>query len=209
MERVSSSPASEQDLSAALIQRNTEDVEGQPLSAASLAGNIENDAQAFGVENQQLTAYINTLREMGHRVTVAALPEGVGGQFDGRITMAHATTEVTPENISSTIDCMKEVHRHEMYHATNGHLEGMRTMGGDGALINGVSFTSTEIIEGLTVAETGNEFVSDGYHGYEADLTGAIAGAGLSMDRLRRAVNTEKDLGLIDDRRLEEEPVIA
>ena len=65
--------------------------------------------------------------------------------------------------------------------------------------IGNVEFTEVSLIEGLTVAETGNAFVSEDYRRYESDLKTAVSAADLTLDAVRTAVNTEKDLSRIDD----------
>lgn len=201
MEHLSSTSSAE-DISAAVINTAVERQEqGGDTSYQEFATTVEDIANQAGVETPQVDAYIGALRTFSHDAAIGALPEGVGGQFDGAITIATNTVEVGADGVDKTIARMQEVYDHELYHALNGHTDAMMTW--DGAptvVIAGEGFDTTEVIEGLTVTETGEEFVSGGYKQHKSDLNSAIAKAGLNLDDVRNAVNEEHDFGLIDDR---------
>ncbi len=201
MEHITSTSSAEE-LSVQVINTAVQDAEKNgALSTSEFATHVEKMSAASGMETPETARYISALRNVSHDATVGALPEGIGGQFDGEVTIATSTLEVGSEGIEKTIAQMQEVDRHEAYHALNQHLEPLQTVDGSGmVVIAGEEFSTTEVIEGLTVSETGNVFVSDGYRQHEDEVTSAIAEAGLSRDDLRRAVNDEKDLTQIDDR---------
>ncbi len=205
------STSSAEEMSAAVI--NTAiyqaDTEGG-VSYRELAANVENTAQGAGVETAQVAEYIGALRTFTHDVTIGALPEGVGGQFDGSITIALDTVKVGPKGVEETIAKMQEVFDHEAYHALNHHTDAMMTW--DGAptvIIAGEGFTTTEIVEGLTVAETGEDFVSGKYKDHKRYLLSSIVQADLPLEDVKDAVNNTKDLKEIDDRGRAFEPTMA
>jgi len=118
------------------------------------------------------------------------------------ITIATSTIEIGDSGVSQTIARMQEVYDHELYHALNHHTDAMMTWDSDATIIiAGEGFSTTDIIEGLTVVETGEDFVSDGYKGHKKRLLSSIVAASLSLDDVRDAVNSTKDLTQIDDRR--------
>ncbi len=197
-----SSPSSAEDMSAAVINAAVEEAGHQSVSYSSLAHSVETIASDVGVETPEVADYISALRTFTHDVTIGALPEGVGGQFDGSITIATNTVEVGSSGVMQTIAQMQEVYDHELYHALHHHTDAMMTWGGESnVVIAGQGFSTTDVIEGLTVAETGDEFVSQDYKNHRERLLSSIARAGISLDDVRAAVNRQKDLTLIDDRR--------
>lgn len=198
MERFPSTQDSER-AAANLVNETVDTAEGQ--SNADLARSIETAAKEQGLE-KQTAEYVNVLREQSHAFVVDALPPGVGGQFDGSRIDVAPTVLTVDKSISQTVDQIQEVTAHEAYHAMHNHTDAMMSYaGGPRVVIAGQEFTETEIIEGLTVADTGNQFVSDGYRQHEEKLRSAAASAGIGMDAVRVAVNEKKDLTEIDDRR--------
>jgi hypothetical protein len=155
---------------------------------------------------------------------IEELEKGVGGLYNGSKEKIALETLKVHDDIKKTIENSKEVAAHEAYHADNKHLEAMKTVdenaiqkepgkeGGwknakkDAALVMGKKeFTEEQLIEGLTVKETGDKFVSKEYQNHKAELEAGMSAAGLDINQVREAVNEKKDLTLIDDRTQEKE----
>jgi len=180
-------------------------VGGGTISLTNFANTVDTAAEQAPEEVQRLLAqYLAGFQTTTHNAVVNALPEGVGGQFDGNtVFIAASTMEVGPEGVATTVEQIGETLRHEAYHKLNAHTAALTVGGsakGDIAVTIGeIGFTRTELIEGLTVLDTGNVFVSDEYREFEANLKKGVAQSDVSMDDVRRAVNEEKDLRRIDN----------
>lgn len=156
-------------------------------------------------EAQRVQMYINGIRPQIQGAIVQDLNPGIGGQYDGNpsVTIA-ASTLMVDSSIEETIARAEEVRAHENYHAANNHLEPIAVVNDTRtnafAVIGGYAFTQTELIEGLTVMQTGNTFVSDEYRAHEQALSNAMTASGQTVGDIEEAVNRAKDLSLIDDR---------
>ena len=178
------------------------------VSGEQLAQTIEDVSTQAHIESPEVPKYIAALRTMSHDAAIGELPEGVGGQFDGSITIASSTMEVSSGGVSETIAQMQEVYDHELYHALHHHTDAMMTYeGSTNVIIAGEGFTTTELVEGLTVAKTGEKFVSDEYKSYKARLLQCIDKADLTLGDIEKAVDTQK-LVAVDDRAAEEEELV-
>lgn len=165
-----------------------------------LANHVE--AQASADVLPTVRPYIEELRRWSHEVTIGALPEGVGGQFDGSIDVALRTVDIDPRGLEWTILAMQEAYAHELYHTTHEHLKPMQTMDEtDSVIIAGEGIETRDIIEALTVEETGDETVSQEYQENRGHVFSLLAHAGLGIADMREAVNEAHDLTLLDDRR--------
>ncbi|MEI8230207.1 MAG: hypothetical protein WCG83_03635 [Candidatus Peregrinibacteria bacterium] len=143
----------------------------------------------------EVREYIAALQSSSHTFVIDALPDGIGGQWDGQeIVVASSTLEVGSHGVRHTIAHAQEVIAHEAYHAIHGHTEPMKTVDGQGVIIAGEGFTATELIEGVTVAQTGEESVDESYKRYRSRLLSVI-----TTDEVEAAIS-KKDLTLIDDR---------
>jgi hypothetical protein len=186
-----------------------EHVEGAS-SASDLQRKIEQDTRAITDETRtKINTYVSGMKDATKGAVIDELDAGVGGLYNGKEQIIAESTLEVSGSIEQTVNRIGEVSRHEAYHATNKHLESMQTAAGQGSeetlVLGGKSFKNdTPLVEGLTVHDTGNEFVSDQYVQYEEELVSAASAAGVSMDEVRNAVNVEKDLTLIDDRTRED-----
>lgn len=157
-----------------------------------------------GETREKVSEYLDGMVDATKGTSVEELGRGIGGLYNGsERKIARDTVEVRG-GIRETVERMREVSKHELYHAAHHHLAPMETAATkeeqDDLRLGGASFTEEEFIEGLTVHDTGNTFVSEGYRGHENKLVSAASAAGMSMGEVRRAINEEKDLTLIDDR---------
>jgi hypothetical protein len=208
MERYPSSSADQGSDATAVINETLEE-NGTGASNDKLAREIEQAATERGLEKETAN-YVHALREQSHSFVVDALPPGVGGQFDGSSIDVAPGVLIVDRSIEETVDRMKEVTAHEAYHAMHNHTDAMMTYAGEPTVvIAGEEFSTTDIIEGLTVADTGNQFVSDEYQEMEERVRRATARAGIGLDGAREAVNQAKDLTTIDDRRVSPSLAIA
>ena len=176
------------------------------ISPEQLQTRIEIAATLVSDEAQPLVQqYLSTLQEFYNGATIEKLPKGIGGQFDGEVAIAAQAVEVDQQGVGTTIARMEEINEHEAYHADHNHLQSLEFVvtenGGSEVIIGQRSFDQEALIEGLTVAETGDTFVSDDYRAKMQNLLGAIdAAPGLTLDGVRRAVNETKNMYEIDDR---------
>ncbi|MDD5623909.1 MAG: hypothetical protein PHI23_04340 [Candidatus Peribacteraceae bacterium] len=181
--------------SVAVINGAVAEADGGALSQHTLADRIEERAE--GVDLPGVSQYLAALRSFHHESIVTPLPEGVGGRFDGSsIEIATDTMEVGSEGVAETIARVQEVQAHELYHAVHHHTEALVTAGEgpSSVFIAGEGFSVTELIEGLTVAKTGDRFVSAQYREYKGRLLSCVGRAGLGLDDVEKAVNRRKDL---------------
>ncbi len=190
---------------AAIINRNIEEAPDGASSPEQIQEAIKEDIDGVkGETRTQVQAYLAGMKEATKGAQVEKLEDGTGGLYDGTNQKIAKSTLEASGSIKETVARMKEVGDHEAYHAENKHLEAMKSADrGDGDVLQlgGKSFkTDTPLIEGLTVNDTGDSFVSDQYVQYKEDLVGAASAAGVSMEEVRTAVNEKKDLTLIDDR---------
>lgn len=196
------------EMTAAVINGAVDRAEDQgSVSARELGRTIEDAAEGLELNDQEVQQYVTAIQRMSHDAAIGPLPDGVGGQFNGSITVATDTLKVPAAEagrygVAQTIARMEETFEHELYHAMHHHTDPMMTYDGSSTVvIAGEGFETTEIIEGLTVDQTGAEFVSPEYRQYREDLFRAIAAADIDLNDLKAAVNEQHDFTLIDDRR--------
>lgn len=175
-------------------------------SADNIIGELEDSKEMLEAsEAATVQQYIDGIRPQIEGAMVTDLDPGVGGLYDGSPQVKIAEDMlVIDQSVDATIARLEEVREHENYHAENNHLEPMDvvhdTRTDAFAVIGGQEFTETELIEGLTVMQTGNTFVSDEYRDHERTLEAAMAASGQSVEDIEEAVNHAKDITLIDDR---------
>lgn len=203
--------ATAEEQAARIISQTTQELvsDGGGTSPSVLASEIEKRAEFASPEAQQLVQqYIRGLLQLTrYGASIAVLPPRVGGLYDGRIKVAEQTVQVDEQapDIAQTIKRIEEVNRHEGYHLTHHHITPLATAPSEDAAtvvtIGEQQFRNEEkIIEGLTVIETGDEFVSDDYRKHMENLLTAIdASPTVSLDDVRQAVNEDHDLAGIDD----------
>lgn len=166
-----------------------------------------------GDERRKVERYIADMRMIFRSMVIDDLGGNTAGLYDGNDIFIDRKVMGIGESVDETVSRAQEVYEHEKYHAENNHMEPLQIVGetrGDiAAVIGGQEFNTTELIEGLTVMETGNQFVSDGYRGYERDLQQAMEEADLEIEEIRAALNKDKDLRKIDDRMRQPEKTLA
>ncbi len=155
-------------------------------------------------ERATIDSYIAAMRPIYAAMVVDEFSGNIAGLYDGSQIYVDQAVMMVGESVDTTIAQAQEVYDHETYHQANNHLAPMKVVAGmrDGvyAVIGGVAFTQTELIEGLTVAETGNQFVSAEYKAHERAIRKAADASGEGISGIAEAVNNKKDLTLIDDR---------
>lgn len=182
------------------INATVEKSKGSPDSfQRTLRENAEGlDAQ----EKAKVDQYRNGIRGSLQGVMIDKLPDNVGGLYDGSVKIAQSTLEVRG-SIEETLAMANETWKHEQFHLKNKHLEPVNTgasaQGENVVTIGGRSFTNRGIHEAITVANTGERFVSGEYRQFAQDLRSGLSSAGLTMAQAHEAINVKKDLSLIDD----------
>lgn len=152
------------------------------------------------LHSPEVRQYIAALQEGSHQFVIDVLPPGVGGQTDGRtITLATSTAEIGSGSIQQATDRIKQTQKHEIYHVVHGHTQPKKTVDGIGVIIAGQHMKTAEVIEALTVTETGNMGVSREYLQHEAMLHRVMHMSNLSLTDVRDAIDSH-DLTRIDDR---------
>jgi len=190
-----------------LINRNVEEAEKEGVNSPDrLKQKISAGMQhVFGETRHHVDIYLNGMKSATEGMQVEDLDDGIGGLYDGsKPKMATDTLEVS-STVEGTVERMEEVSDHEHYHQDNDHLAPMKTAATKDdpnvLVLGGQKFTTdVPLVEGLTVHDTGNRFVSAEYKQMEQDLLDGASAAGIGMDTLRTAINEQKDLTLIDDR---------
>lgn len=177
---------------------------GSGVAAGEMLARMEERARMLEAEERaKVQKYIAGIRPAISGVLVQALPSGVGGQYDGSGVAIARTTLLVGANIEETVAQAELTRAHENYHKLHHHTDPMQvvaeTRHGIVVTIGGKGFTDEALVEGLTVMQTGDRFVSAEYVGFQNDLMGAMASAGLSVREVEDAVNVQKDLTLIDD----------
>lgn len=172
-------------------------------SSSALINDLERRQDRLEAEERALVQqYIVGIRPQINDVMVKDLGETVGGMYDGSdITMGKSSLYVYTD-VEQTIDRVEETREHEEYHAEHDHtasmIAGSSAAGETVVTIGGHSFDNEALIEGITVAQTGDEFVSDEYRRFKSDVLVAIASAGIDVSDVEKAIG-EKDLRGIDD----------
>lgn len=183
-----------------LINRTVASVEGSSVVSALSRGK---EALAAG-ERASVERYIQAMRPIYAAMLVDDFGGNTAGLYDGSSISIDRRVAMVDASVDTTVDRAREVYEHERYHQRHRHTEPLAVMADTrediAAVIGGVAFTETALVEGLTVARTGDSFVSAEYGAYKQNLLGGIARAGLNIADVERAVNDEKDLTRIDDR---------
>ncbi len=173
-------------------------------SSQILASIDAGKAQLEAQERATVDSYITSMRPIYAAMVVDKFSGNIAGLYDGSKIYVDQTVMMVGQSVDTTIAQAKEVYDHEKYHQTNNHLAPMQVVADvrDGvyAVIGGVAFTETELIEGLTVAETGNQFVSAEYKEHERALRKAADASSVGLQGIAHAVNVAKDISRIDDR---------
>ena len=180
-------------------------------SGTEIISRVRSNAEELGTaEKARVDYYIAGIRPAIAEMIVTDLGNGIGGMNKGSEVFMATSTIMVGQDIEQTVDMAAEVKKHEVYHQKNKHTDPMQVVDGTrtsvALVMGGKEFTDTKFIEGLTVSQTGHEFVSTEYVQYESDFLSAINTAELSIEEVEAAV-TAKDLTLIDDRRREEQSV--
>jgi hypothetical protein len=175
-------------------------VSSSQILASIDAGKEQLEAQ----ERAAIDSYIQAMRPIYAAMIVDEFSGNTAGLYDGSQIYVDQSVMMVGQSVDTTIAQAQEVYEHEHYHQTNNHLAPMQVVADvrDGvyAVIGGVSFTQTELIEGLTVAETGNQFVSAEYKAHERALRKAASASGVGLQGIAQAVNVAKDITHVDDR---------
>lgn len=149
----------------------------------------------------QINSYIQSVRPVIAAMEVCTLDSNTGGLCDGSEIYINSSVLYINGTVQQTAAQMHEVLAHEQYHLDNGHLEAMSTFGDDTSFVvmGGEDFSRTAFIEGLTVAQTGDQFVSATYVEYKNRLLHCIGEAGFTLDDVEKAVK-KRDVTPLDDR---------
>ena len=170
-------------------------------SAESIIGELERQQEAAREHSETIQKYIDGVRPQIQGAVVEKMEPGVGGECDGSNVKLAKETLVVDTSVDETIAFATEVREHEDYHLEHDHTAPMQkadSATGDSVVqIGGADFTDTELIEGMTVARTGETFVSGEYKRYKADLLAAVGRAGINLDDVEKAID-QKDLRQID-----------
>lgn len=154
-------------------------------------------------ERARVMTYISETRSALSNTVIADLPSGVGGLYDGNNVYVSTDNLKVGDSVEEAARRIRETSAHEAYHKTHAHTApfklGASAQGSTAVTIGGEAFDDTRVVEALTVRETGNEFVSQGYVEHERRFFSALVRASLTIDDARKAVNEKKDLGLLDD----------
>lgn len=184
-------------------------------SAEQIIGELEHQQELMQKESETIQRYIDGIRPQVEGAVVEKLEQGVAGQYDGDNVTVAKRTLIVDGSVEETIDFASEVRRHENYHQEHDHTAAMQaadSASGDSVVnIGGTDFNDIELIEGITVARTGEEFVSNEYRQYKADLLAAVGQAGIDLTVVEEAIG-KKDLRLIDQAQREkkaEQPAAA
>ncbi len=156
-----------------------------------------------GAGRQEVDAYIKGVRPQINDMLVKDLGENIGGECtSSSITMGKSSLYVfttTEDAIARTKEVSKHEHYHQEHHHTAPMIAGASATGDHVVTIGGRSFTDTALIEGITVDQTGDQFVSSTYVRYQQDLRSAVASAGITIGDVEDAID-DQDLRPIDDR---------
>lgn len=197
-------PHNADEKTAAVINKALDEQKGE-TDAGGLINAIQEKTEGLQSDvRSRISKFVTGIRPNLEGVRIRQLESGIGGQWNGETTISTSTLEVRG-SIEETLRRTEEVAEHEGYHDENDHKGIGNSAGGDGAFvtIGGVEMTEEAFIEGLTVSQTGNEFVSDEYRSFESDFQKAVGAAGISIEEVETAVK-EKDLASIDDRIFEQ-----
>ncbi len=187
----------------AIVLINTAVADGgsgeQILSRIDVGAGELDDAEKAKAER-----YVSAIQKETRGAIVKELDPGIGGMWNGNDVHIATGILAVHESIERTIAQVEETRAHEDYHAEHDHTAPLMVMaetkGEIAAVIGGTEFTETALVEGLVVAKTGDEFVSAEYVEYKKTLLSAVDRAGLNLADVENAVNTEKNVTLIDDR---------
>lgn len=162
-------------------------------------------------ERATVDRYIVAMRPVYAGMMVDDLEGNTAGLYDGSSIFVDRSVLLVDQSVELTIAQSCEVLRHENYHLENDHTAPLvvmaETKGDIAAVIGGVEFTETALIEGLTVKQTGDQFVSEEYLEYENMIDRAMANAHLTVGNFEEAVNEKKNVAAIDDRHLVPEQI--
>ena len=170
---------------------------------AMLAKARENGAELGKKEQARVEHYVTGVRSALEGTVVNELEAGVGGVYDGKNIEIAKDILVVRTSIDDVIAQTEETSDHEFYHAEHDHTApmhlGSSAQGETAVTIGGKKLTEEAVVEGLTVDQTGEKFVSQGYRQFRSEIRSALSSAGLPLSALEEAVNEKKDLRLVDD----------
>lgn len=191
MERMSSVTA-EQVIGHSLRGKSTQSV----LAKLDRFGMLIDDS----AEGAKLRTFRNTFADRMHGAVLRSLDPGVTGQWNGsEISISPDAWSVAGRSVGEAIAQGDETARHEQYHRTHGHTEAIKTIEGV-VHIGGEEFEEEEIVEAITVQNTGENYVCDMYRDYRRRFYAALSRSGQSASKGEAALNEYKDLTRIDDR---------
>jgi len=170
-------------------------------SAKSIIDDLEKQQEAAEEQSATIQKYIDGIRPQINGAVVEKMKQGIGGMYDGSDVKLAKATLVVYRSVDETVAMTEEVRAHEDYHAKHDHTAPMQAadsaQAGGIVEIGGNQFNHVALIEGLTVARTGEKFVSTTYQQYKAELLEAVSKAGIDLNVVEQAIN-KKDLRLID-----------
>jgi hypothetical protein len=190
-----------------VVQEETEKGKSSPRELTSaLEEEIRREAPAVQILVRQYIVGLLKLTKYG--ASVAELPQGVGGLYDGRVRIAEATIQPDEQapDVTTLLARIEETNEHEGYHARFHHEQPLivppaAQERGFAATIGGERFIGEEEIkEALTVTDTGDRFVSAEYRLRMQKLLRAVEiSPTLTLEDIRKAVNGDHDLTAIDE----------
>lgn len=194
---------------AELINATLDECSGREKTSVTMVEALQERARHREVL-PRVQCYVAALRQVPHGAAFRVLAAGVGGQYDTEshlVTMNSNAVEVQRgEGVETAARRLKEIGRHEGYHQKHRHDPSLFASPptGTGTVITfgQEGFTATEFFEGITVAQTGCEFVCRKYHAYMAKLLRAIdAAPGLSLEKVEEAVDRRDVRSISDEQR--------
>jgi hypothetical protein len=190
-----------------LINTTVEEAE----NGSAIVSELEKNKDALEADQRAiLERYIAETRPIYAAMFVDDFEGNIAGLYNGSDIFVDRSVMQVGSSVDQTIAQAKEVYKHEGYHKENDHTAPLQVMaetkGNIAAVIGGVEFTETGLIEGLTVMQTGDQFVSAEYVDYKNNLQKGMSNAGLGISDIEDAINNAKDVTKIDDRAQEESP---
>jgi hypothetical protein len=208
------STVSAEDEAIEYINRRLEkEMKGGSKNAEDVAAAVSKDINSVSSHaREKVSKYVDGIKNSAKGMKVEKLEKGVGGLYNGKDVMIATTTLQVHRSIEETLAQAKETAMHEAYHKKGRHTEKYKTLnhtGDTAVIIGGEELTDEQVVEGLTVAKTGDRFVSDGYKNHKQTLISAVNRAGISLEDVEEALNKKKNLALVDDHARAEQHALA
>ena len=174
-------------------------------SETQIVSDLQREKEVLEAEEKAtVERYIAAMRPIYAGMVMDDFEGNIAGLYDGSEIYVDRSVMMVGDSVEQTIAQAEEVYDHESYHQDNNHTAPLHVMaetkGEIAAVIGGVEFTETELIEGLTVKQTGDQFVSVEYVAFKENLERAMTNAELSVSDVENAINAQHDVTLIDDR---------